>query len=49
MTAIHEHARLFPTCDLGSQNYEQWAVQKEREGEWKCYTDMYYTHMLKID
>ncbi|XP_014831621.1 PREDICTED: interferon-induced helicase C domain-containing protein 1 [Poecilia mexicana] len=31
MTAIHEHARLFPTCDLGSQNYEQWAVQKERE------------------
>ncbi|XP_054888189.1 interferon-induced helicase C domain-containing protein 1 [Poeciliopsis prolifica] len=31
MAAIHEHARLFPTCDLGSQNYEQWAVQTERE------------------
>ncbi|XP_043987484.1 interferon-induced helicase C domain-containing protein 1 isoform X1 [Gambusia affinis] len=31
MTAIHEHAQLFPTCDLGTQNYEQWAVQKERE------------------
>ncbi|XP_037542350.1 interferon-induced helicase C domain-containing protein 1 [Nematolebias whitei] len=31
MNAIHEHAKFFPTCDLGSQNYEQWAVQKERQ------------------
>lgn len=33
MTAIHNHAELTPTCDLGSQNYEQWVVQKERQGE----------------
>ncbi|KAM6934329.1 interferon-induced helicase C domain-containing protein 1 [Xenentodon cancila] len=31
MNAIHEHAQLTPTCDLGTQNYEQWAVQKERQ------------------
>ncbi|KAM4731905.1 interferon-induced helicase C domain-containing protein 1 isoform 2-T2 [Anableps anableps] len=31
MTAIHKYAELSPTCDLGSQNYEQWAVQKERQ------------------
>ncbi|MED6279410.1 hypothetical protein CHARACLAT_000577 [Characodon lateralis] len=31
MNAIHEHAKLSPTCDLGSQNYEQWAVQRERQ------------------
>uniref|UniRef100_A0A3Q4MTW8 RNA helicase n=1 Tax=Neolamprologus brichardi TaxID=32507 RepID=A0A3Q4MTW8_NEOBR len=31
MTAIHNHAELTPTCDLGSQNYEQWVVQKERQ------------------
>nr|AIP84311.1 melanoma differentiation associated protein-5 [Etroplus suratensis] len=31
MTAIHEHAELSPTCDLGSQNYEQWVVQRERQ------------------
>ncbi|XP_015225886.1 PREDICTED: interferon-induced helicase C domain-containing protein 1 [Cyprinodon variegatus] len=31
MNAIHEHVLLSPTCDLGSQNYEQWAVQKERQ------------------
>ncbi len=34
MHAIHNHAELNPTCDLGSQNYEQWVVQKERSGEW---------------
>ncbi|XP_061579566.1 interferon-induced helicase C domain-containing protein 1 [Cololabis saira] len=31
MNAIHEHAQLSVTCDLGSQNYEQWAVHKERQ------------------
>ncbi|XP_040912388.1 interferon-induced helicase C domain-containing protein 1 isoform X2 [Toxotes jaculatrix] len=31
MNAIHAHAKLNPTCDLGSQNYEQWVVQKERK------------------
>ncbi|XP_069558569.1 interferon-induced helicase C domain-containing protein 1 [Brachyistius frenatus] len=31
MNAIHSHAELTPTCDLGSQNYEQWVVQKERQ------------------
>ncbi|CAG5865553.1 unnamed protein product [Menidia menidia] len=31
MNAIHDHAKLTPTCDLGTQNYEQWAVQKERQ------------------
>ncbi|XP_078142033.1 interferon-induced helicase C domain-containing protein 1 isoform X2 [Centroberyx gerrardi] len=30
MNAIHAHADLNPSCDLGSQNYEQWVVQKER-------------------
>ncbi|KAM7380584.1 hypothetical protein PAMP_003871 [Pampus punctatissimus] len=30
MNAIHAHADLSPTCDVGSQNYEQWIVQKER-------------------
>ncbi|KAM7407510.1 hypothetical protein PAMA_003301 [Pampus argenteus] len=30
MNAIHTHADLSPTCDVGSQNYEQWVVQKER-------------------
>ncbi|XP_034742416.1 interferon-induced helicase C domain-containing protein 1 [Etheostoma cragini] len=30
MNAIHAHAELNPTSDLGSQNYEQWVVQKER-------------------
>ncbi|XP_068613059.1 interferon-induced helicase C domain-containing protein 1-like [Brachionichthys hirsutus] len=29
MNCIHVHAGLSPTCDLGSQSYEQWAVQKE--------------------
>lgn len=33
MNAIHAHAELSPTCDLGSQNYEQWVVQTERKGE----------------
>ncbi|XP_041858379.1 interferon-induced helicase C domain-containing protein 1 isoform X2 [Melanotaenia boesemani] len=31
MSVIHQHAQLSPTCDLGSQNYEQWVVQKERQ------------------
>nr|QYW22326.1 melanoma differentiation-associated protein 5 [Channa argus] len=31
MNAIHTHAKLSPTCDLGSQNYEQWVVQLERK------------------
>lgn len=31
MTAVHDLAELSPTCDLGSQNYEQWVVQKERQ------------------
>ncbi|XP_076602471.1 interferon-induced helicase C domain-containing protein 1 [Chaetodon auriga] len=31
MNAIHTHAELSPTCDLGSQSYEQWVVQKERK------------------
>ncbi|KAF7215920.1 interferon-induced helicase C domain-containing protein 1 [Nothobranchius furzeri] len=31
MNAIHNEAKLSPICDLGSQNYEQWAVQKERQ------------------
>ncbi|XP_034550004.1 interferon-induced helicase C domain-containing protein 1 [Notolabrus celidotus] len=30
MNAIHVHADLSPNCDLGSQNYEQWIIQKER-------------------
>ncbi|XP_054471030.1 interferon-induced helicase C domain-containing protein 1 isoform X2 [Anoplopoma fimbria] len=30
MNSIHTHAELSPTSDLGSQNYEQWVVQKER-------------------
>uniref|UniRef100_A0A673YJF7 RNA helicase n=1 Tax=Salmo trutta TaxID=8032 RepID=A0A673YJF7_SALTR len=30
MNAIHVHAELNPTCDLGTQNYEQWVVQKEQ-------------------
>ncbi|XP_070770332.1 interferon-induced helicase C domain-containing protein 1 [Enoplosus armatus] len=35
MNAIHTHADLSPTCDLGSQNYEQWVVQKERKAATK--------------
>uniref|UniRef100_A0A8C4HNM8 RNA helicase n=1 Tax=Dicentrarchus labrax TaxID=13489 RepID=A0A8C4HNM8_DICLA len=31
MNAIHNHAELSPNCDLGSQSYEQWVVQKERK------------------
>uniref|UniRef100_A0A3Q1BDC2 RNA helicase n=1 Tax=Amphiprion ocellaris TaxID=80972 RepID=A0A3Q1BDC2_AMPOC len=31
MLAIHAHAGLSPTCDLGSQNYEQWVGQNERK------------------
>ncbi|KAJ8385457.1 hypothetical protein AAFF_G00189090 [Aldrovandia affinis] len=30
MDDIHLHAELGPSCDLGTQNYEQWAVQKEQ-------------------
>ncbi|XP_044072913.1 interferon-induced helicase C domain-containing protein 1 [Siniperca chuatsi] len=35
MNAIHTHAQLSPTCDLGSQNYEQWVVQQERKAATK--------------
>ena len=35
MNAIHTHAELFPTCELGSQTYDGWVVQKERTGEHK--------------
>ncbi|XP_058479057.1 interferon-induced helicase C domain-containing protein 1 [Solea solea] len=31
MNTIHIHAQLSPSCDLGSQNYEQWIVDKERK------------------
>ncbi|KAM9850762.1 interferon-induced helicase C domain-containing protein 1 [Aulostomus maculatus] len=31
MNTIHTHAELNPTCELGSQNYEQWVVQMERK------------------
>ncbi|XP_061735920.1 interferon-induced helicase C domain-containing protein 1 [Nerophis ophidion] len=30
MNSIHAHSQLSPTCELGSQNYEQWVVQTER-------------------
>ncbi|KAJ8352230.1 hypothetical protein SKAU_G00237060 [Synaphobranchus kaupii] len=30
MNDIHVHADLCPSCDLGTQSYEQWAVQKEQ-------------------
>lgn len=30
MNAIHAHADLNPNSDLGSQNYEQWVIQKGR-------------------
>uniref|UniRef100_A0A3P8VS57 RNA helicase n=1 Tax=Cynoglossus semilaevis TaxID=244447 RepID=A0A3P8VS57_CYNSE len=31
MNSIHTHAQLTPSCDLGSQNYEQWIVETERK------------------
>ncbi|XP_069388554.1 interferon-induced helicase C domain-containing protein 1 isoform X2 [Paralichthys olivaceus] len=31
MNAIHAHAKLSTNCDLGSQRYEQWIVETERE------------------
>uniref|UniRef100_A0A3P9LKN0 RNA helicase n=1 Tax=Oryzias latipes TaxID=8090 RepID=A0A3P9LKN0_ORYLA len=31
MHEIHRHAELNPTGDLGTQVYEQWSVQKERQ------------------
>ncbi|XP_061649242.1 interferon-induced helicase C domain-containing protein 1 [Phyllopteryx taeniolatus] len=31
MHCIQIHANLSPTCELGSQNYEQWAVQSEQQ------------------
>lgn len=31
MNDIHIHAALSPSCELGSQNYEQWVVQNERK------------------
>uniref|UniRef100_A0A672SBC6 RNA helicase n=1 Tax=Sinocyclocheilus grahami TaxID=75366 RepID=A0A672SBC6_SINGR len=30
MDEIHEHADLKPLCEPGTQNYEQWVVQKEQ-------------------
>uniref|UniRef100_A0AAY4BJ69 RNA helicase n=1 Tax=Denticeps clupeoides TaxID=299321 RepID=A0AAY4BJ69_9TELE len=30
MEEIHNHADLKPLCDPGTQNYEQWVVQKEQ-------------------
>ncbi|KAG7269109.1 hypothetical protein CRUP_008410 [Coryphaenoides rupestris] len=30
MSAIHTHADLHMTCDFGTQNYEQWVVQREK-------------------
>ncbi|XP_067264780.1 interferon-induced helicase C domain-containing protein 1 [Chanodichthys erythropterus] len=30
MDEIHTHAGLLPLCEPGTQNYEQWAVQKEQ-------------------
>ncbi|CAB1346672.1 unnamed protein product [Coregonus sp. 'balchen'] len=53
MTAIHIHAELNPTCDLGTQNYEQWVVQKEQNGKtirmWDAFSflDKYFDEELK--
>lgn len=33
MNVIHEHAQLHPTCELGTQLYEQWVIQRNRKGE----------------
>lgn len=33
MDEIHNHAELKPLCEPGTQNYEQWVVQKEQNGE----------------
>lgn len=33
MNVIHEHAKLHPTCEPGSQLYEQWVIQRNRKGE----------------
>lgn len=33
MDEIHTHADLLPLCEPGTQTYEQWAVQKEQNGE----------------
>nr|AYN78121.1 melanoma differentiation-associated protein 5 [Pimephales promelas] len=30
MDEIHTHADLLPSCEPGTQNYEQWVVQKEQ-------------------
>ncbi|XP_061142588.1 interferon-induced helicase C domain-containing protein 1 isoform X2 [Syngnathus typhle] len=31
MNVIQMHAELSPTCELGSQSYEQWVVQREQQ------------------
>lgn len=33
MDEIHTHAELKPLCEPGTQNYEQWVVQKEQNGK----------------
>lgn len=33
MNEIHTHAQLNPLCQPGTQNYEQWVVQKEQNGK----------------
>lgn len=37
MNDIHQHAQLRPNSDLGSQNYEQWVVQMEKNGEFSLF------------
>lgn len=37
MDEIHEHADLKPLCEPGIQNYEQWVVQKEQNGEFTAF------------
>lgn len=37
MDEIHEHADLKPPCEPGTQNYEQWVVQKEQNGEFTAF------------
>lgn len=33
MEQIHTHAGLSPLCEFGTQNYEQWVVLTEQNGE----------------
>ncbi|CAB1328449.1 unnamed protein product, partial [Coregonus sp. 'balchen'] len=44
MNAIHTHVELNPTCDLGTQNYEQWVVQKEQNDD---NTFMFYWLLIR--